>query len=139
MNALSGILVFVVWLALMYRGYRLFRYINKLGREGGHAPYVCYYSVPLTPNEIYDRLRAPIGFGEWTAEFDYEEKILVFNHRSGFGSQRFELHITDMEHFSVVSLGILNLRTKGLSVNTDVFMEKFFGAMVIPNENMHPQ
>lgn len=138
MEALSGIIIFTVWVLFLFGGYRLFRYINKLGREGGHAPYVCYYSVPLPPTGIYDRLCAPIRFGEWTSQFDPEQKILVFSHYSGFGNQRFELQITDMGHFSVVSLGILNMRTKGLSVNTDAFMEKVFGATVIPNENMHP-
>lgn len=138
LEKLIPILMFAFFALSILGLFALSRYVVQAGKKTCHRPYIQYYSVPMSKDVLLRTLAQPMYFDDWQTKYFPEDNLLVFQRQSGLASRQYELIVTDMGHFSVVSLGMMNIGMRGLYVDPDVFMAEKFGAVPIPNEQMHP-
>ena len=99
-----------------------------------------YYSVPMKPPEIQEKLLGSESWGEWQIEYLPQENLLLFHHYSGLGgTRRFCVLITDMERFTVISVGAFPRGLRGVDADIDGFFAHMLNAAPIPNDVMRPR
>ena len=137
-NALGLIMVLAFVALFGYAGFILTRTMNSLAESNSYTPYKQYYSVPMKPEEIYQALSIPAIFGYWKSEFVRQNDMLYFRHFSGTKTYKYKVFITDIGHFSVLTLSQFYGDRSGLYVNVDAFLSGKLNATPIPNEVMKP-